>query len=218
MPYRSIHARNTPAAAQIVSCAPKPPDSAPSHRPPSSADSSAGRASQTRHESCHRAAPARRSAPCAPGGADADCASARGSTARPPASTAAACRDARARRPRWPSAPPPASARTARRSRRCISRGPAPGCARARAAPGRIGAAASAAMFQAPRAFGPVASIEPLRLAIAHRHHRRRRPQAQCPRRHPRQHACPRQLSCTHRRPPQSATSGRQLRGTFLFR
>jgi transposase len=50
---------------------------------------------QTTHENSRRAAPARRSAPSAPGAADADCASAPGSTARPSTSTAARFRDRR---------------------------------------------------------------------------------------------------------------------------
>ena len=86
--------RKTATAAQIVSCAPN--RLAPSRRVVHQRQhSSAGPDLRTTDESCHRAAPARRSAPCAPAVGDADCACARDSTAPPPTSSAAAFRGRR---------------------------------------------------------------------------------------------------------------------------
>ena len=171
-----------PVAARSTAAARRPPPrsfparrtgpgSGRSHRPPSSANSSAARVARTTDESCHRAAPARRSAPSARGAGDADSASARGSTAPPPASTAAASRDRPSARLHSPGARPPASARTARRppplyfsrisaSTRC-----------------RVAAAVAAIRRRAPRCrclspFAPSCryrAIQPLRLAVAHR-------------------------------------------------
>src|SRR5713226_4930994 len=67
--------------------------------------------------------------------------------------------------------------------------------------------APSAPMFQARGPFPPVPPIQPLRLAIAHVHQRRRRTQAQRPCGHTCQHAPALQLPRAHRCPSQSTTS-----------
>ena len=64
-----------------------------------------------------------------------------------------------------------------------------------------------APMFQACSSISPVSPIQPLRLAIAHLHQHRRRPQSQRPGSHSGQHAPALQLVRAHRCPSQSTTS-----------
>ena len=110
-------------------------------------------------------------------------------------------------------------ARSARPRRHCISpaRSPTPASALF-AAVARFDASSGAAMFEALGALRAVPSGQPLRLAIAHIHQRRRPPQRQRPRRHPRQD--PRPLSAPSYSSPSAPIrdllGGRQLRGTFL--